>query len=158
MNNDDVRQHLSGDRLHIFVATLVGLALAVYAGLFAVGYGGNPVKSLMLLLGGASMVIASLRPRIGLALLVITSAYLDLIKRLLVCFGMSSMSDVTDARVSSNALSKCALVTFFDFSDSRSAASPARRTRSSRSAPVNFSVRLARAPRLTSLASGIFLV
>ncbi len=95
MNNDDVRQHLSGDRLHIFVATLVGLALAVYAGLFAVGYGGNPVKSLMLLLGGASMVIASLRPRIGLALLVITSAYLDLIKRLLVCFGMSSMSDVT---------------------------------------------------------------
>ena len=95
MKHDDVRQHLSGDRLHIFVATLVGVAGAVYAGLFAVGYGGNPVKSLMLLVGGASMIIASLRPKIGLLLLVVASAYLDVIKRLLICFGMASMSDVT---------------------------------------------------------------
>lgn len=95
MNNDDVRRHLSGDRLHIFVATAMGLAFAVYAGLFAVGYGGNPVKSLMILVGVAAMVIASLRPRIGLRLLVFTSAYLDFVKRLLLCFGMSSMSDVT---------------------------------------------------------------
>ncbi len=95
MNQDDVRQYLRGDRLHIFVATLLGLAGAVVVGLFAVGYGGNPVKSLMLLLGIAAMFIASLRPRIGLGLLVVTSAYLDLIKRLLICFGVSSMSDVT---------------------------------------------------------------
>ena len=95
MNNDDVRRHLSGDRLHNFVATAMGLAFAVYVGLFAVGYGGNPVKSLMILVGGASMIIASLRPRVGLGLLVITSAYLDFVKRLLLCFGVSSMSDVT---------------------------------------------------------------
>ncbi|MEO6738804.1 MAG: hypothetical protein ABIP20_01035 [Chthoniobacteraceae bacterium] len=95
MNEHDVRQHLSGDRLHILIATILGLAFAVYAGLFAVGYGGNPVKSLMLMLGAGSMVVASLRPRIGLGLLVVASAYLDFIKRLLVCFGASSMSDVT---------------------------------------------------------------
>lgn len=82
------------ERLHIIVGTISGLAAAVGGGLFAVGYGGNPVKSLMLLLGGITMVVATLRPKMGLHLLILSSAYLDLIKRMLLAFGMSSTSDV----------------------------------------------------------------
>jgi transitional endoplasmic reticulum ATPase len=69
-----------------------------------------------------------------------------------------SISSVTDARVSFSAISKSAIVTSAAFSDPLSAASPARRVRSSRSAPVNLFVRRASDTRSTSLASGIFAV
>ena len=83
------------ERLHIIIGTVLGLAGAIAGGLFAVGYGGNPVKSLMLLTGVVTMVVATLRPKTGLHLLILSSAFLDLIKRMLLAFGMSSMSDVT---------------------------------------------------------------
>lgn len=82
------------ERLHVIVGTVVGLAAAVGVGLFAVGYGGNPIKSLMLILGGITMIVATLRPKVGLYMLILSSAFLDLIKRLLLTFGVSSTSDV----------------------------------------------------------------
>ena len=82
------------ERLHIVIGTVLGLTGAIAGGLFAVGYGGNPIKSLMLLLGVITMVVATLRPKTGLHLLLLSSAFLDIIKRLLIVFGMSSMSDV----------------------------------------------------------------
>ena len=71
------------------------------------------------------------------------------------CSYSSSISGVTEARVSASAASKSAIVTLPASIPRRSAVSPARRTRSSRSAPVNRSVRWARLPRSTSLASGM---
>ena len=82
------------ERLHVIVGTVLGLAAAVGIGLFAVGYGGNPIKSLMLILGGITMIVATLRPKVGLYMLILSSAFLDLIKRLLLTFGVSSTSDV----------------------------------------------------------------
>lgn len=82
------------ERLHLAVATLAGLGMAVVIALFAVGYGGNPVKAIMQLVGMSLMLVATVNPRIGLSLLILASAYLDFFKRFLILFGAGSMGDV----------------------------------------------------------------
>ncbi len=82
------------ERLWLSVATVGGLFVAMVVGLVGVGYAGNPVKNLMVIIGGSMLITASLKPRFGLYLLIITSACLDLIKRFVVLFGIGSMGDV----------------------------------------------------------------
>lgn len=82
------------ERLHLALATLVGLVVSVVIGLYAVGYGGNPIKSLMLLVGCGLLLLSTISPRTGLKFLLISGAYLDFFKRFLLFFGIGSFSDV----------------------------------------------------------------
>ena len=68
------------------------------------------------------------------------------------------IASVTEARVSFSAASKSSIVTVSLSSDLFSAARPARRVKSSRSAPVKRSDFSASTARSTSFASGILLV
>ena len=82
------------ERLHIAIATVAGLCGAMLIALFAVGYGGNPVKAIMQLVGVTLMLVATVNPLVGLSLLIFSSAYLDFLKRFLILFGVGSMGDV----------------------------------------------------------------
>lgn len=94
MNERGLSRTLGLDRLHILVATVLGLIVSVGIGLYAVGMGGNPIASLMLITGGALLVVSTINPRKGLKLLIISGTCLDFLKRFLLIFGMGSMSDV----------------------------------------------------------------
>lgn len=94
MNNPNMLRAFNEERLRLFVASAVGLLVAMVIGLVGVGFAGNPVKNLMLLFGGAMLVLASLKPHFGLYLLIVSTAFLDLVKRFLVIFGVGSMGDV----------------------------------------------------------------
>lgn len=94
MSKPNILRSLGDDRLRLFVATAVGLFASVVIGLCAVGFAGNPVKNLMLLFGGAMLILASLKPHFGLYLLILSTACLDFVKRFLVLFGVGSMGDV----------------------------------------------------------------
>jgi hypothetical protein len=82
------------ERLHITLATVLGLLVSVFIGLYAVGMGGNPLTSLMLITAGSLMLLSTVNPRQGLRLLIISGACLDFLKRFLVLFGIGSFSDV----------------------------------------------------------------
>ena len=77
MNAEHSGSFFRVERLHLAVATVLGLGMAVVIALFAVGYGGNPVKAIMQLVGMSLMVIATVNPRVGLLLLIFSGAYLD---------------------------------------------------------------------------------
>jgi len=94
MSNQNILRSFSDDRLRLIIASVIGLFASVAIGLVAVGSAGNPVKNLMLILGGVMLVLASLKPHFGLRLLILSSACLDLVKRFLVIFGVGSMTDV----------------------------------------------------------------
>lgn len=82
------------ERLHLTVATVVGLIISIGIGLYAVGLGGNPLRSLMLIAAGSLFVLSTINPRKGLRFLIIAGACLDFLKRFLVLFGVGSMSEV----------------------------------------------------------------
>jgi hypothetical protein len=82
------------ERLRLTLATIIGLFVSVYIGLYAVGMGGNPLTSLMLITAASLLLLSSINPRKGLMLLIVSGACLDFLKRLLVLFGIGSMSDV----------------------------------------------------------------
>ena len=82
------------ERFHIALTTFFGLIVAIFIGLYAVGFGGNPLTSLMLITAGVLLVLSVINPRKGLKLLIISGACLDFLKRFLVLFGIGSMSDV----------------------------------------------------------------
>src|ERR1043166_5097859 len=94
MNDRGLSSTLGLDRLHLTIATVVGILVAVVIGLYAVGMGGNPLKSLMLITGGSLLLLSTINPRLGLRLLILSGAYLDFLKRFLLLFGMGSFSDV----------------------------------------------------------------
>ena len=94
MNAEHSGSFFRVERLHLAVATVLGLGMAVVIALFAVGYGGNPVKAIMQLVGMSLMLIATVNPRAGLLLLIFSSAYLDFLKRFLILFGNGTMGDV----------------------------------------------------------------
>ena len=82
------------ERFHLAAATFFGLILSVFIGLYAVGFCGNPLTSLMLITAGVLLVLSTINPRKGLLLLLISGACLDFLKRFLVLFGIGSFSDV----------------------------------------------------------------
>ena len=82
------------ERLHLAIATVAGLCASMFIALSAVGYGGNPIKAVMQIVGVALMVVATVNPRVGLSLLIFGSAYLDFLKRFLILFGTGSMGDI----------------------------------------------------------------
>ncbi|MEO6788096.1 MAG: hypothetical protein ABI318_18375, partial [Chthoniobacteraceae bacterium] len=94
MSPDNISRILRAERLHITVGTVAGLFVAVLVALFTVGYGGNPIKMIMEITGIALMVVATVNPRIGLALLLVSSTCLDFLKRFLLLFGVGTTSDV----------------------------------------------------------------
>ena len=94
MNAEHSGSFFRVERLHLAVATVLGLGMAVVIALFAVGYGGNPVKAIMQLVGMSLMLIATVNPRAGLLLLLFSGAYLDFLKRFLILFGGASLGDV----------------------------------------------------------------
>ena len=94
MNVENSGSFFRVERLHLAVATVAGLGMAVVIALFAVGYGGNPVKAIMQVVGMSLMIVATVNPRVGLSLLILSTAYLDFLKRFLILFGGGSMGDV----------------------------------------------------------------
>jgi hypothetical protein len=93
--DDKGRIRMAGlERLPAILVTAFGLLVSVFIGLYAVGFGGNPLTSLMLITAGFLLVISTINPRKGLLLLILSGACLDFLKRFLVIFGIGSMSDV----------------------------------------------------------------
>ena len=94
MSNETILHSLGLERMRLVVASVAGLFVAVSIGLVAVGVAGNPIKNLMLVTGGAALILATLKPYLGLRLLILSSVCLDLLKRFLILFGIGSTGDV----------------------------------------------------------------
>src|ERR1700724_3144395 len=76
------------------IGILVAAVLAVLVGLFVVSYA-NPFTSTVLVAAIVMSSVAMVNPRIGLYLLIVTTGYLDLIKRLGILSDSLSGLDIT---------------------------------------------------------------